>query len=267
MKKKRREERKEKLPENGAATTENGQPAESSIVHGDFLSVEGEQPTRADSSLEGLDALDAENTAELEQRLWDDDEPPTEDEIAEENRLMLRRQREFRIAAEYVSAAFAFVPEVVKVVLFGSVALPLKKKVPRFRKFRRAGIAIWHECRDVDIAVCLSDLGCLDTLRRATSRALNDLLREKDIGVAHHQVDVYIMEVGTDRYLGRLCCFNKCPKGKPACDVPGCGATPFLRQYEDFLFNPAVLQPERAVVLFDRDSSGDSGDSGDEIPF
>jgi len=213
MEKKRRDEKKEKPPEGGEAMTESEKPAESSIVHGDFRSVEGEEAPPADSSLEDMDALDAE-FLELEQRLWDEDEPPTEDEIDEENRMMLREQREFRIAAEYVSAAFAFVPEVEKVVLFGSVALPLKKEVPRFRKFRRAGIAIWHECRHVDIAVWLSDLGCLNTLRRATSRALNDLLRERDIGVAHHQVDVFIMEVGSDRYLGCLCCFNKCPRGE-----------------------------------------------------
>jgi len=266
MRKKRREEKKEKLPENGEAKVESGQPAESSIVQGDFLPPEHEEATPTDSDLEALDTSDAE-FLELEEPLWDDDEPPTEEEIAEENRLMLREHQRFRIAAEYVAAAFAFVPEVEKVVLFGSVALPLKKEVPRFRKFRRAGIAIWHECRDVDIAVWLSDLGCLDTLRRARTRALNDLLREKDIGVAHHQVDVFIMEPGTDRYLGRLCCFNRCPRGKPVCDVPGCGATLFLRQYEDFPFNPAVLQAEMVVVLFDRSSPGDSSDSGDEIPF
>jgi hypothetical protein len=36
-------------------------------------------------------------------------------------------------------------------------------------------------------------------------------------------------------YLGRLCYFAQCPKGKPDCRVEGCGAMPFLKQHEDFV--------------------------------
>ena len=36
----------------------------------------------------------------------------------------------------------------------------------------------------------------------------------------------------TDRYLGRLCDFNACPKGKAECRVPGCGEVTLLRQHE-----------------------------------
>jgi hypothetical protein len=153
------------------------------------------------------------------------------------------------------------------VVLFGSVASPLKKEVPRFRKFRRAGIAIWHECHDVDIAAWLTDLGCLSTLRRAIVQAIRDLLREQDIGVADHQVDVFVMEKGSDRYLGNLCRFRECPRGKRECDVPGCGATPFLQQYDNFSFDPSGLRPEKVVVLLDRGSTGYSSAEGDDIPF
>jgi hypothetical protein len=148
------------------------------------------------------------------------------------------------------------------------VALPLKKEVPRFRQFRRAGVALWHECRDVDIAVSVSNLRCLGTLRRATGQALNYLLRDNDIGVAPHQVDIFIMDAAGKRYLGNLCRFRECPKGKPECDVPGCGATPFLRQYEEFSFDAAGLHPDKVVVLFDSPFGPDTGDdTTDDIPF
>jgi len=148
--------------------------------------------------------------------------------------MMLRRQREFRLAAQYVAKAFSQFPEVTRVVLFGSVAVPLTKEVPRFRRYRRAGVAIWHECQDVDIAVWLNRLDRLNELRRARSRAVNDLFEEMETGVAHHQVDVFLLEPGTNRYLGRLCSFGVCPKDKPECWVSGCGAVPFLQQHEGF---------------------------------
>ena len=37
---------------------------------------------------------------------------------------------------------------------------------------------------------------------------------EAAIGIASHQVDVFILEPCADRYLGRLCDFNACPRGK-----------------------------------------------------
>jgi hypothetical protein len=119
--------------------------------------------------------------------------------VAEANQDMLRRQREFRKAGELVGQALAELPQVQKVVLFGSVAVPLRKEIPRFREFRHAGVAIWHECEDVDLAVWVTDLEDLKSLQRARSRALTALLEEHNIGVAHHQVDVFLMEPGSDR--------------------------------------------------------------------
>jgi len=90
------------------------------------------------------------------------------------------------------------VPDVEKVALFGSVALPLTEVVPRFREFRHAGVTVLHECKEVDIAVWLSDLACAPALRRARGQCVNDLLRERDVGVAHHQLDVFLLESGSD---------------------------------------------------------------------
>ena len=165
---------------------------------------------------------------------------------------LLRRYRDFRQAADVVAAAWQHRPEVAGVALIGSVAAAPWKEVPRFSPYRRARIALWHECKDVDLAVWLTDLGDLNALRRAKDRALRELLEASDAGVASHQVDVFVLESGTDRYLGRLCQFNRCPKGKVECLAPGCGARKFLRQHEGFHWRPDSLAEGRMAWLFDR---------------
>src|SRR5258708_5544689 len=97
-----------------------------------------------------VESVDEERMLDL---AMDDRTPPDDPETAAENQAMLRRQSDFRTAAEYVARAFSTFEEVQRVVLFGSVALPLEKEVPWFRRLRQAGIAIWHECSDVDLAV------------------------------------------------------------------------------------------------------------------
>jgi len=189
------------------------------------------------------------------------------------------RQEQFRLAAEHVARAMGELPAVEKVVAFGSVFSQLKAEVPRFREFRRAGIEILHECKNVDLAVWVSDLSCLRALQKARSGALNYLLAERDIGVAHHQVDVFMMEPGTDRYLGRLCIRSKCPKkGVADCREPGCGEVRFLRQHEGFTFDRSAL--ERGTTLCERSEVGQRqgaarmrGETGDvesvedDVPF
>ncbi|HVT57990.1 MAG TPA: hypothetical protein VHR45_06300 [Thermoanaerobaculia bacterium] len=201
---------------------------------------------QARSEAKQLDDFAGEDTSWLEpEHVW----PP---KIREEDRLLRRRQEEFRAAADYVTVAFAQLPVVDRVVLFGSVARPLRREIPRFREFRRAGVALPHECKDVDLAVWLSDTSHLEVLRKTLGRAVNALFEEAGIGVAHHQVDVFLLEPGSDRYLGRLCHFGTCPKGKPECLAPGCGAALFLRQHEAFVFDPQALDPARSLLLFDR---------------
>ncbi len=198
---------------------------------------------------------------------WFDAGEPDERESAAQNESMRQRREHFRIAAQRVAKAISSLPSVRKVVLFGSVAAPLVKEVPRFREFRRAGIAIWHECKDADLAVWLDDLNDLRRLQRARSRALNDLLRDANIGVAHHQVEIFVLKTGTDEYMGRLCCFSQCPKGKPECEVAGCGATPFLKQHDGFTFRFDALAPDRSEMLYDRNLETGEAVEDNEIPF
>lgn len=179
------------------------------------------------------------------------DRDPRQDEIEDEDRRRLLHQKAFRTSADYVAAAFAGLAFVQRVVLFGSVAPPPEREAPRQRWYRQAGARLWHQSKDVDLAVWVSEVSDLKALQKARSRALNDLLGDLEMGVAHHQVDVFLFEPGTDRYLGRLCHFGVCPKHKPECRVEGCGAAPFLRQHEGFEFDPRSLERGR-VVLFDR---------------
>jgi len=208
-------------------------------------------PDEEHSTLE-VTMADREEYAE---ELLDDNEPrhlpesPLYREIREENQRAQKRQEGFRLAAQYVAQAFEQISGVEKVVLFGSVAQPLLEEKPRYRKYRRAGIPMLHECKDIDLAVWVSDSGCLRAMQKARSRAVNQLWQEYGIGVAHHQVDIFIMEPGSNRYLGRLCIYSPCPKGKPECRVPDCGSTPLLRQHEDFELNTSALAPEKTVLL------------------
>jgi hypothetical protein len=178
--------------------------------------------------------------------LWLDPDPT---QIKDEDRLRSRHREAFRRAADYVAAAFARLTFVQRVVLFGSVAQPPRNM---------------HESKDVDLAVWVSEVSDLKALQRARGGALNDLLADFDMGVAHHQVDVFLFEPRTDRYRGRLCHFGVCPKDKPECRVAGCGAALFLRQHDGFVFDPRSL--EHGTVLFDR-AKGLLPPDDDDLPF
>jgi len=194
----------------------------------------------------------------IEDEFWEEDHrEPTRKEIAQEDAYLLRRQAQFRLAADAVAKALSAFPEVAAIALFGSVAVPLKREVPRFRQYRRAGIELWHECKDVDLAVWIDRLDNLRELARAQGRAVQRLHDETGIGVAHHQVDTFLIEPGliapgNNRYLGRLCWYNQCPKGKRECLVPGCGREKFLRQHEDFTLRADALAEDRIIRLYDR---------------
>ena len=165
---------------------------------------------------------------------------------------MLDRQAQFRLAADAVTAALSGIPEVAAVALIGSVARPLWREAPRFRPFRDWDVPVWHECKDVDLAVWLDRLDRLQTLNRARNMALHQLFEEKQIGVAHHQVEIFILQGEANVYRGRLCPFSHCPKGKRECLVPGCGREPFLQQHAGFTFWPDALAPDRIMHLYDR---------------
>jgi len=184
------------------------------------------------------------------------DPPVSTGEIDDDDARMLRRRDCFRRFAELFANAAAKLDFVQSITLFGSVAAPLEKEIPRHARLRRARVEIWHECKDIDLAIWVSDLTRLRELKRVVSDTSNlwqTIAHAEHLpGIPHHQVDVFIMEPGSDRYRGNLCHYGQCPKGKPECAVAGCGAQPFLRLYADFAFNPRAPFGPHAVVLFAR---------------
>ena len=182
-------------------------------------------------------------------------EEPSEEDIDAENTRGLRRQCLYRWAAQSVAIAMGKLPEVRKVAAFGAVAQPLEMEVPRSREFRRYRIEVLHKCTDLDLAVWTANLPGLKELKRAMSSGLSVVENTAWGGVANHQVDVHIFDAESGAYRGRLCAFGQCPKPrKMQCLVPGCGAQPFLQQFERYRFNSAQFEGEPKVTLFDRAS-------------
>ncbi len=176
---------------------------------------------------------------------------PLEGLVEEENERARRRRDRLRTAAGAVAAAFSELPFVQKVVLFGSAARDPETTWRRYRGYGR--VEVERECDDVDLAVWLTDLTDLAALQRARNKTAGRLDREFELGVANHQIEVFVMEPRTNRYLGRLCTTNACPRpGKEACWATGCGAPLHLKQIEGFAFQPEALSPDRSEVLFER---------------
>jgi hypothetical protein len=173
--------------------------------------------------------------------------------IEEENRYLLRLQQDFRRAADIVTEALMTFDEVEAIAVIGSVAKSLWKEIPRFSEFRRAGVELWHECKDLDLAVWISSQHRLNALRRARDSALRKGYESGGgPSTANHQVEIFLIEPGTDRYLGRLCSFNACPKGKPECRVPGCGAVPFNKCVDSFVPHVDLLASAAHAMLYRR---------------
>jgi len=166
---------------------------------------------------------------------------------------MLRQQHDFRWAADVVTDALMTFEEVEAVAVIGSVAKPLWKEVPRFSAFRRAGIKIWHECKDLDLAVWISSQHRLGALRRARDSALREAYSAgTGPSTANHQVEIFLIEPQTDRYLGRLCNFSECPKDKPQCATPGCGDVSFNKRVVGFVPHTDLLAAASYSTLYRR---------------
>lgn len=175
--------------------------------------------------------------------------------IEEQNQYLLRMQNDFRRAADIVTDALARFEEVEAIAVIGSVAKPLWKEIPRFREFRNEGIEVWHECKDLDLAVWISSQHRLGELRRGKDVALRQGFESgSGPSTASHELDIFLIEPGTDRYLGRLCHFNACPKHKRDRYVPGCGAVPFNKCVEGFIPDASLLAFAADAMLYRRGS-------------
>jgi len=192
---------------------------------------------------------------EVERRIKENENmtPVSYGEIHEEDMAMLRRQSGFRKAATLLAERLGKMEEVVSVVLFGSVALPLWKEVPRFSRLRRRRIMVYHECTNIDLAIRVTHAGRADSMRKVCSDLIRELVDHNiQLSIANHHFCLHLIDAGTKRYLGMVCHFNQCPKHKDPCRVPGCGATKFVQILPWFRFKPERLNPHNSLSLFDR---------------
>jgi hypothetical protein len=174
--------------------------------------------------------------------------------IDDQNRRLVERQSQFRAAADIVAEAWAGFDEVVAIAVIGSVAKSLWKEIPRFREFRHAGIEVWHECADLDLALWIDRLDRLGELRRTTALSLRRAYEAgRGPSVVAEQLDIFLFEPDTDRYIGRLCSYGHCPKGKPACRGPGCGVPAFNKFVAGFTPYADILRGAADAMLYRRD--------------
>jgi hypothetical protein len=115
--------------------------------------------------------------------------------IEQQNQALLRRQREFRLAADVVTDAWMAFAEVQAVAVIGSVAKVLWKGIPRCPDFRRAGIEVRHECGDLDLSLWIDSQKQIGSLRRAAAHALRAAFEHgAGTSVVSQQLDVFMIE-------------------------------------------------------------------------
>jgi hypothetical protein len=186
--------------------------------------------------------------------------------IAAENSRMLQRRESFRRVAEALAKRLAEIPAVTRIVLFGSTVAPPRKELPRSGRFRRAGIEVWHECRDVNLAVWVSDLQCLEKLIRERRAGLAEMLARKKVDLDEKHVDILVMQAEDD-CLGTLCWHDQCPsQGKYDCFNRGCGTPPFVRPMRRGRFHAARVPADRKMMLYEREAQDrpERGDGGSD---
>ena len=154
------------------------------------------------------------------------------EKIAEHDYYHLIRYRLFRQAADAVAAAWQAHPEVVAIALIGSVAKAPWKELPHSRLYRRKGIELWHECKDLDLALWLDDLS---SLKRAAPQQGAGPARPRSRGLAAALPRIRSMSLswspGRTATWAAFASSTNAPKGKrnagsrAAARQPSCGST------------------------------------------
>jgi hypothetical protein len=183
----------------------------------------------------------------------EDQTPVSYGEIFEEDQRHLKRHENFRKAAYQLAKRLSVMPQVEKVVLFGSVALPLWKEVPGSYRFRTRRIKIYHHCNNIDIAVWNTSPDVAPAIRQAHVITVKELLASDiHLSIAQHSFCTHLIDQATSSYHGMVCHYNQCPKHKPACEVKGCGTDKFVQILPWFRLKPERLNSHNSQVMFAR---------------
>lgn len=176
---------------------------------------------------------------------------PTRYEIlAEEDERAIARQKMFRSIADLTARAWADIQGVEAVGATGGLVKKLWREMPYWRRRGEPSLASLHT---LDMAVWVSSTHCIPRLRRTFAKVLQDATaRGVPHGMADHFLSAVVYDAQTQAYLGFACTYSTCPKGKPGCEVPGCGAVRLLRQFHDYDHSDAEADRLRAHILFRR---------------
>jgi len=166
---------------------------------------------------------------------------------SEYDKTALHRYQGFIYAAQKLAAQLSEFAEVERIALFGSLAKPPFRERYRYKK------RIWafHEPKDIDLAIWLSSLDNLGSMRRVLATLIPSVSK-KAPGICEGAIELFVFSSASSKYLGRVCHYKKCPRGDSNCMIEGCGKPPHLRIDPEFTFRPDAVSRFNSQVLFER---------------
>ena len=169
-----------------------------------------------------------------------------------EDRNALKRHQLFIAVALELSERLIEHTEIERISLFGSLARPpVLEPHPYSKRLRERGVHIFHTPKDIDLAVWLSSLANLGAIRKTMTKTVHDMT-EQVSGLCDDSVELFVFDSQSGKYLGRICHFNKCPKGYSDCVIQGCGTPKYLKTMKDFVLYPEAMLRVNSQILFER---------------
>ena len=161
------------------------------------------------------------------------------------------------IAGRKIAAKVAEIPSVLKISLIGSIA----KAVIERQQEEGDNLSKSERFKDFDLAIWVTDMKDLRLIEKAIGQGLRVGSDERGTGIGGSEVDTFLIEPYTNKFLGFLCKYNQCPKPsvgfagkktkKKDCLLNGCGDPAFLKQFPGFCFFPDALNENRIVSLYE----------------
>jgi len=177
---------------------------------------------------------------------------------SEENKRSLMKYKGYVYAATELAKRLTEFSEVQRITLFGSLAKPpYKEPHPYSKSLREKGVTVFHQPHDIDLAVWLSSLENIRSMRQTCNTVANEVMK-KAPGLSCNAIELFVFDAQSNQYLGRICYFSHCPKGHNDCCNKGCGHTKYLKTLDDFTFHPDALSKANSQLLFSRKTSNEN---------